>query len=361
MSKKSLVNALYGTAVLLASLTCASNAHAQLLYKSYDYSNREQYQTMQTTPPPPPPVQQQSYVPDPILTPRTNQILSQGTPQPTRYQPMAAPLPMATILPVSTITGVDLGIQVSDYRYQEHVSPNTTFMRLTGANFGGTLDGTIAYTNGWFWNAGMRVAYGQFDYAGGDINLSTGATTPSTHDNEDNWLLDSRVVGGHDFVFPINGRQGAYDISPYAGLGFRFLYNDARGADTNGVSGYERYSQYIYFPVGLTQRVKVEDDSRVALNFEFDDLLYGWEVSQLNETIPGAGSLRNSQGSGYGLRGSLMYEWPKWSLGPFFNYWNVNQSDSACTNSNVGLVCGAEPHNQTIEYGLHLKYRFTEL
>ncbi|MGL1161882.1 hypothetical protein ACSTKX_24865, partial [Vibrio parahaemolyticus] len=57
---------------------------------------------------------------------------------------------------------------------------------------------------------------------------------------------------------------------------------------------------------------------------------------------------------GYGMRGNMMFEWSKWSMGPFFNYWNIDQSQLACNN----YLCGVEPHNQTIEYGFQGRYRF---
>jgi hypothetical protein len=128
--------------------------------------------------------------------------------------------------------------------------------------------------------------------------------------------MDTRLLGGHDFVF----ENASFSLAPYAGLGFRYLYNDGRGSDTNGVEGYERYSHYIYVPVGLTPRFRVTDLSRLSLNMEYDQLIYGWQVSSLGDSISGATDLTDSQHSGYGLRGSLMYEVPHWSFGPFFDY-----------------------------------------
>jgi hypothetical protein len=42
---------------------------------------------------------------------------------------------------------------------------------------------------------------------------------------------------------------------PYAGLGFRYLYNDLRGTSSTGAIGYRRESHYFYVPLGVTLRV----------------------------------------------------------------------------------------------------------
>jgi len=255
---------------------------------------------------------------------------------------------------LGTSTGAEIGLQVSDYRYQEHLVADQEFMHLTGAKFGLTFDATRAYSSGFFWGGDVRLAYGKSDYKGGDIDI-LGNVTPSTHSGESEWLFDGRLLGGYDFIFnDVFGSHKNFSLSPYTGLGFRWLYNDGRGADTNGVQGYERYSHYIYIPVGVTPRFRVTDTTRISVNTEFDWLAYGWQISSLGDTIPGATDITNSQRDGYGLRGSVMYEWPSWSIGPFFYYWNINQSATGCDNAG----CGVEPHNQTIEYGLQGRYRF---
>ena len=70
----------------------------------------------------------------------------------------------------------------------------------------------------------------------------------------------------------------------------------------------------------------------------------------------------NSQKSGYGLNLTVMYKEDNWGVGPYFKYWNIQQSE---TNSAVIKINGTsynysvyEPANTTKEYGVKAIYRF---
>jgi len=249
---------------------------------------------------------------------------------------------------LGTNTGFEVGAQVSDYRYQEHVVANKEFMNETGTKFGIIANATKAFSSSLFLTADSRIAYSSNDYQGS-----------GTKSDNDDLLAEIRGVAGKDFVFE-NIRYGQrtidFDISPYVGLGYRYLYNDLRGKGSTGLSGYQRESEYLYLPVGFTQRFNITNQSRLSTNIEYDHLLIGQQTSSLGDAVAGAGDVVNHQYDGYGLRGTLMYEMASWSAGPFFNYWNINASTEDCSKK---LGCGFfEPHNQTIEYGVQAKYRF---
>lgn len=259
---------------------------------------------------------------------------------------------------LGTITGYEIGIEVSDYRYQEFDPSGARLIRITGPTVAVLLDGSKLYSSGWFITGDLRISYGLHNYTGGDIITSgpdTGDILPSTHDGIDDWMFDIRALGGHDFLLR-DSFWGLTDIdlSPYAGLGFRFLYDDSRGDDSNGVEGYERYSHYLYLPIGFTPRFRLTENSRLSVNMEYDLLLYGWQVSSLSDADPGETDVTDTQKTGYGLRGSVMYERPVWSAGPFFEFWDIGQSTTDCNNAG----CGFEPHNQTFEFGVEGRYRF---
>jgi hypothetical protein len=282
-------------------------------------------------------------------------VAKEAKPAPIKWQDQNVPT-----IPLTTQTGFDIGAAISDYRYQEHVVSDVEFMHITGPKISILADATKAYKSGFYWGGDLRMAYGKSNYTGSDINLTTSATIPANHPDENDWLVDGRLLAGHDFVFGGgDGIASPYALSPYSGIGYRYLYNDGRGNDSNGVAGYRRFANYVYLPLGVTQRFRATDTTRVSFNLEYDQLLYGLQVSALGDTIPSAGPLHNAQNSGYGLRGSLTYDWPAWSFGPFFNYWNINQSDTNCVGSDYGTLCGNEPHNQTMEFGAQLKYHFT--
>ena len=70
--------------------------------------------------------------------------------------------------------------------------------------------------------------------------------------NDPDWIFETRAVVGKDYL-PRSG----ISLSPFAGLGYRYLYNDLRGTTSTGAVGYQRYSQFLYAPVGLTSRFPV--------------------------------------------------------------------------------------------------------
>jgi len=258
---------------------------------------------------------------------------------------------------LGTLNGFEFGAQGSWYRYQEHVVAETTFMHIDGGSAGLTVDANKVFNDGTFIGGQIRGSYGSHDYTGGDVNIITGETRPATNEGEDDILLEGRLLAGHDFILD-KYDYGNFSVSPYAGIGMRFLYNDGSGANSNGVLGYKRYSHYIYVPIGITPRFRLTDNSRIVLNGEYDHLIHGWQESKLGDFQPGAQTLSNDQEAGYGIKASAMYERSSWSVGPFFNYWNINQSSRNCARyTPTLLLCGVEPHNQTIEYGLQIKYR----
>ena len=140
-------------------------------------------------------------------------------------------------------------------------------MHIAGITFGGTLDATKAFQD-FFISGNLRLAYGSHDYKGADVDINSGSSIAASHSGEDDLLFEARVLAGHDFIFD-GSFNGAVDLalSPYAGLGFRYLDNDGTGNDSNGVAGYERYSHYFYLPIGLTPRIRVNENSRVSPQF----------------------------------------------------------------------------------------------
>jgi len=119
-----------------------------------------------------------------------------------------------------------------------------------------------------------------------------------------------------------------------------------------------RENSLIYVPFGIEPRFRVMSDARIATNFEYDYVVHGTQTSTLSDVDPGNPDLTNQQSRGYGLRGDIMWETPRWSAGPFFNYWSINQSDTICAAGSVFVICGDEPANHTFEGGLQFRYHF---
>jgi hypothetical protein len=131
----------------------------------------------------------------------------------------------------------------------------------------------------------------------------------------------------------------------YAGLGCRFLKDNESGDP----AGYDRQSLYVYLPVGFKTLRNFAGNWLISANAEFDLLLEGNQSSDLGGT-----TLHNRQNSGYGLRGSVGFEYntkkADISIQPFVRYWNI--ADSEVSNGWI------EPKNNTTEIGLDFIFRF---
>jgi hypothetical protein len=251
---------------------------------------------------------------------------------------------------IHTDKGGEIGAQVSDYHYQEHDVANAEYMHQTGVKFGATLKGTETFNYGLFLSGDLRFAYSKNDYwsaPSGTINSFAG-----------DFLGEGRVLIGEDLIFGDKPQsEVSFALAPYTGIGVRDLYNDSSKIK----GGYRRNSEYFYVPLGLTDRFRITSNARISLNGEFDYLLLGRQTSYLNDATYNDPNVTNDQKHGYGVRGSIMYERESWAIGPFANYWNVNQSDYSIYKGTSCLpyYCGIwEPHNQTYEVGGEIRYRF---
>jgi hypothetical protein len=264
-------------------------------------------------------------------------MVQSGAPDAYHYVPKKAVDEASSRNDLRTKTGIDIGFQFSTYHYQEpEVGVN-----IDALKYGIHPILTASLYGGWYVRADGRFAMGSADYTGsGEL------------DDEADYISEIRGTTGYDFMF------SDFVLTPYIGLGFRYLYNDSRGITSTGASGYQRYSHYLYMPIGINPRFKVGNFDQISITFEYDQLLTGYQFSQLSDDGLGDPDITNNQNSGYGLRGDIMYEWPHWAFGPFFNYWNINQSETSCGVGASGFgECGYEPHNQTYEIGAELRYK----
>ena len=236
---------------------------------------------------------------------------------------------------VGSQTGWEVGIQMSDYHYEEPSLDVT----IWGPRLGTSAAYTHTKPNNWFVKVEGRVGFGLLDYEGS-----------GTQNSVPDFVFEARGYFGKDF-FPRHN----ISFSPYAGLGYRYLYNDLRGITTTGHAGYRRYSRYYYVPLGLSSRFNVYGKWSVSPTVEYDYFITGTQESRLSDTGPGLGDAYNEQSKGYGYRASVMLEKGAWAFGPWLHFWHIEDSDIV---SIAFGVSGMEPENETREYGLELKYRF---
>lgn len=261
--------------------------------------------------------------------------------------PWDRPMPPRNPVAPVTETSIELGAQFGYYFYKE---PNLTQINgrdisidLRGLKYGITGTFTGKLDDNWFVKADTRLTYGRVDYDG---YLSNG--TPLEVKGEHDALAEIRTMVGYDFVFD------NWVIAPSLGLGYRFVYNDGTNVSP---SAYGRDSNYLFLPIAIEPRVQFPNGDRLSLNLEYDHLIYGWQYSYLGDVNPGNPTLVNRQKDGYGLRGNLMYNRGKWSFGPYANYWNIASSERACDTGSGFILCGEEPHNYTVEFGIEARFR----
>jgi hypothetical protein len=233
---------------------------------------------------------------------------------------------------LKTTDGYEVGAQVSNYKYEE-----PGLMNNKGNKIG--LTGTAAKNlgNDWYVVGDLRFAFGDVDY--------TGSGTKSGNPDR---LWDMRAIGGKDFAV------GSYVLSPYAGFGYRTLFNDFRGTTSTGAIGYRRNSEYLYLPLGVTHRFQTDSASRISTSLEYDHLISGTQKSYLSDA--GFIDISNDQKSGFGIRISSAYEKKDWSVGIFYYYWDIEDSERYYISGGPGY--SVEPKNKTDEYGIQVKYRF---
>ncbi len=251
-------------------------------------------------------------------------------------QPATAPNPLATR------RGFEVGGQIAHYHYEE-----PDFAKLIGNRAG--LVGAYTFPARWnrvFFRVDGRASYGLLTYQGS-----------GTQNNVPDSIFETRVVAGLDF-FP----GSRVSLSPYLGLGYRYLYNDLRGYAQSGgqvFAGYRRYSNYLYLPLGLTMRVGIDDGWVLVPTVEADVFLQGKQLTKLSDSGQGYIDVTNRQDKGAGHRVSLMFEKSRWTFGVWTHYWHIKDSDVQFAGVVQGVPrFGGEPENYTRESGIEFRYRF---
>lgn len=242
---------------------------------------------------------------------------------------------------LKTEDSLEVGLQTYWYKYEEEVDGNF-FMSTTGPKYGLSFTGTK--------NVGKGIyVVGDIRYATGDVEYESASGKGDVSDH----MYEARLLVGAERITD--------DIlwSAFIGIGYRYLFNDLRDL---GSGGYRRESQYIYIPIGVTNRFRVDNKSRISTTLEYDYLAQGEQKSYLSDVGPAYaavfGDPVNKQNHGYGLRFSTTYEEKSWSVGLFFNYWKLEDSETNYYYDGPLIYSLKEPKNDTKEAGLQIKYRF---
>jgi hypothetical protein len=236
----------------------------------------------------------------------------------------------------------EIGPEVYYVRYNE-----PGMMENTGIMYGvigsyiyrSSVGQTFEPSNAWMLRADGRLAFGHMNYDG-----QTLGGTPLSGDSIDDYLWEVRGLFGYDF------KNDTARVTPYTGLGYRYL-NDDLADSLDG--GYERESNYLYFPIGLEFLFPSKTNWSIGATVEFDALLWGEQKTHLGDY--GYGTVDNQQNSGSGFRASIRFqEKGGVAIEPFVRYWNIGDSATKVIDD----VPFQEPKNKTTEVGLRVIWTF---
>lgn len=242
---------------------------------------------------------------------------------------------------LKTRDALEVGLQSYWYKYEEEVN-GAFFMSNTGYKYGASITGIENLGDDYY-------LIGSFRYATGDVEYTSASGTADVSDD----VYEGRILLGSEAIVE------NYLLSSYIGVGYRRLDNDLRDF---GSGGYRRTSQYLYIPIGVTHRFLLDQFSRLSTSIEYDYFLKGEQKSYLSDIGPSYaavfGDPINKQKHGYGARINTAYEQMNWSIGAFFNYWHIGDSETNYYYDGSDVYSAREPKNDTKEVGLEIKYRF---
>ncbi len=159
-----------------------------------------------------------------------------------------------------TRPGFELGPEISYYNYRE------SGLNITGPMAG--IEGSWTWLSPWplFLRLEATGDASRIDYS----SAMTGNTQGIW-----NFKAEGRVLVGSDLPW----QAGARPHPSLAGSGYRALYDMQGSTHTStGALGYNRLSQYLYLPVGLTLGLPFHGWT-VKPNIEADYLIQGWQTS----------------------------------------------------------------------------------
>ncbi len=216
-------------------------------------------------------------------------------------------------------------------------------------------------------------------FAFGDVDYESNGT--GTIDGIEYFTFEGRGLLGYDI--PVQSRSR---VTPYLGLGWRYLKDDSGGMfSSTGHWAYDRESEYFYVPFGIESNTRMKNDWDLTLTVEYDFFVSGNQTSHLEDGGISVCSstdlqcyaldpLENDQNDGFGLRGSMKLvkktEKIDFSIEPFVRYWKIDESEVKQLSSLGGEIVwfsdaeftrpimGVEPDNETMEYGLKVGLQY---
>jgi hypothetical protein len=233
----------------------------------------------------------------------------------------------------------EIGLVLNSFDYEE---PDPD-VELNGTMYGVKAQYAFHWYRGLMIAADAEYTYGEPEYDGGFFD-----GTPIERDSED-YIFETRVVGGWDFYINPN-----FILTPYAGIGYRYWNNDVEGSGS-----YERETEYVYSPLGVTMSIPMGQHWRWGMTFEYDLFWAGTNESAVSDVDAGYNDVEFDLDDGYGFRASMSFGTRHFAIEPYFVYWEIDDSDTdTLTYNGVPLFDVIEPENETTIWGVRLNFRF---
>lgn len=209
------------------------------------------------------------------------------------------------------------------------------------------------YFNGFFLSADFHLnnvylaAEASFSWGNTDME-EPGIPTSTTSDK----MYDVKALFGYDFLF------NKIAVTPYAGLATRFWETNL-----DGNFGFPYSFQQYYAPIGAKLTYKSDDPWYASIKVEYDWFLLGQIKNKQSSSDPGLSDADYDQRGGYGIHvsASFIYSFGCWALGaePYFQYWNIDESDSELVTYNgQPLYYACEADNTNNIWGLRVFLEF---
>ena len=264
------------------------------------------------------------------------------------------------------IKGLDLSVKGGYFQYKE---PDA---RIT---YSGIVSGLYGAYKKDFSSCSVKIRSelmsGNVDYDGqlnihqtesSEVQTSATESTPISY-GASLWYSDSSLLIGKSFT------KKRYLITPYTGLGYRYLSN----SDNPDVAGdYKREVTYIYLPLVLEFQKGISETRAWGIVGELDILLRGSAEANLSDASEKYNDLQFNQSLGGGIKLAGFYNSKLLgmdiSIKPFMDLWLIDNSDTdvlkhdgervlvRSADGSYGDYC--EPANITVTGGLQLALNF---
>jgi hypothetical protein len=247
------------------------------------------------------------------------------------------------------------GLESFQYKYNEHTEEHKNFMKDKGMLYGVNGAYQLTYKGKIFLRPEARWAYGHTDYGNYHGEEGDRHHIPAM-------IFEPRLlVGG---IVPIPSR---FNLSPYAGLGFRYKWDDDSDIKSrDNVSGSKRINKLWYLPIGAQLQYRFNDRWFIQSIVEYDWVMKGEQLTYDRHYSPSPIVVK--QKSGWGAKGELLigHHFDKVSVafGPYLQYWKIRKSSTKVftyygdKGDDYPNTPGSEPENKTREIGVKLNLIF---